>query len=77
MRSPRCFPAILLLLSLLLLGACGQQEDPEPTPSSPSESQASLPDNPGGLYLTDFLDMTVADVTDQWGEDIHYLDGWY
>lgn len=80
MRTHRLIPA--LLLSLLLLCSCGQQETAEdPADSSPSQEtldpQPAVSQNPGGLYLTDLLDMTVADVTALWGEDLNYLEGWY
>lgn len=80
MRTNRLIPA--LLLSLLLLCSCGQQEPAEdPADSSPSQEtlspQPDVSQNPGGLYLVDLLDMTVADVTALWGEDLNYMEGWY
>lgn len=80
MRTHRLIPA--LLLSLLLLCSCGQQEPAEdPADSSPPQEtldpQPDVSQNPGGLYLTDLLDMTVADVTALWGEDLNYMEGWY
>ena len=77
MKSLR-FPLFLCCLSLLLLAlsACTQQESPPAQEPQPEEI-AQTPDNPGGLYLTDLISMTVQDVTTLWGEDIAYLDQWY
>lgn len=72
------FPLFLCCLSLLLLAfsACAQQESPPAQEPQPEET-IQAPDNPGGLYLTDLISMTVQDVTALWGEDIAYLDQWY
>lgn len=75
--SHRVIALLLALFALLLLSACGETEAEVLAPASTQESQQTAPDNPGGLYLTDFLTMTVSDVTGLWGDDIVYLDGWY
>ena len=77
MKSLR-FPLFLCCLSLLLLAlsACAQQES-HPVQEPQPEETTQAPDNPGGLYLTDLISMTVQDVTALWGEDIAYLDQWY
>lgn len=77
MKSLR-FPLFLCCLSLLLLAlsACTQQESP-PAQAPQPEEITQTPDNPGGLYLTDLISMTVQEVTALWGEDIAYLDQWY
>jgi|GEM_PF-6318296 len=41
------------------------------------EPPAEPPANPGEKYMTDFMDMTVGDVTALWGEDIKFFDEWF
>lgn len=72
MKKKRWVLLISLLLCTLFITSC-QQETSVEMPETPVEETAG---NPGGLYLTDYMDMTVGEIMEFWGEDVVYLDGW-
>ncbi len=52
----------------------------EPASSASSESDPAVsepPENPGGLYMSELLEMTTGDIFDLWGADVTYYDDWY
>lgn len=74
MKIKRLVWILMLAASLCVISAC-QQEQEAPA-DLPGETEEETLQNPGGLYLTDYMDMTVADVMEVWGEDVFYEKGW-
>lgn len=74
MKIKRLLWFLVLAVSLCVTAACQQGQD---APADlPEETGEETLQNPGGLYLTDYMDMTVADIMDVWGEDVFYEKGW-
>ena len=72
MKKKRSILLFLVLACALLVTSC-QKETTAEVPENLVEETA---ENPGGLYLIDYMDMTVGEIMEFWGEDVAYFDGW-